>query len=255
MSSNAATPAGEERRGAHGQPTRARRPAVVPVAAAVLLTPIAALALSRPFALETAYVAGVTAAALLGGVLVAMSAAKHLPGATFGVANTVTLVRGALTVLLAGLVVAATGTAVAWLGVVLAIVAVSLDGVDGRLARGRGESSGFGARFDMETDAFLILVLAALVWQAGKAGPWILSAGLLRYAFVGASRALPWLADPLPASRRRQAVCVVQIVSLITALAPIIPPPAAAFVALLGLAALVASFGVDVARLARRATV
>ena len=46
------------------------------------------------------------------------------------------------------------------------------------------EASSFGARFDMETDALLILVLAALVWQHGKAGPWILAAGLMRYAFV-----------------------------------------------------------------------
>ena len=99
---------------------------------------------------------------------------------------------------------------------------MALDGVDGALARGRGEASEFGARFDMETDALLILVLAALVWQHDKAGAWILLAGLLRYLFVAASYVLPWLGAALPPSRRRQTVCVVQIVSLIGALAPLV---------------------------------
>ena len=115
-------------------------------------------------------------------------------------------------------------------------VAAALDGVDGALARGRGEASEFGARFDMETDALLILVLAALVWQHGKAGVWILLAGLLRYLFVAASYACPWLGAALPPSRRRQAVCVVQIVSLIGALAPLVAPPSSAALALAGLA-------------------
>ena len=35
-----------------------------------------------------------------------------------------------------------------------------LDGVDGRVARARGEVSAFGARFDMETDALLLLCLS-----------------------------------------------------------------------------------------------
>ncbi len=68
--------------------------------------------------------------------------------------------------------------ALGWMLVGLGVVAVALDGVDGVLARSRNEASAFGARFDMETDALLILVLAALVWQHGKAGAWILAAGL-----------------------------------------------------------------------------
>src|SRR5690606_3710147 len=104
-----------------------------------------------------------------------------------------------------------------------------------------------------ETDALLILVLAALVWQHDKAGAWILLSGLLRYVFVAASYLAPWLAASLAPSRRRQAACVVQIVSLIGALAPVVPTPASAALALGGLAALVWSFGVDVAWLARHA--
>ena len=47
----------------------------------------------------------------------------------------------------------------------------ALDGVDGWLARRRGMSSAFGARFDMEIDALLVQVLAILVWRYGKAAP------------------------------------------------------------------------------------
>jgi hypothetical protein len=78
-------------------------------------------------------------------------------------------------------------------------------------------------------------------------------AGLLRYAFVAASWAVPWLGASLPPSRRRQAVCVVQIVSLLVALVPFVATPWSATLALAGLAALVWSFGVDVAWLARHA--
>jgi phosphatidylglycerophosphate synthase len=169
----------------------------------------------------------------------------------FGAANAVTLARGVLTIVLLALLGA--GAAAAWAIVALAVLAAALDGVDGALARSRGEASAFGARFDMETDALLILVLAALAWDEGKAGAWILLAGLLRYLFVAASWMWQWLAAPLPPSRRRQAVCVVQIVSLIGALVPVVTPPASAVLALAGLVALAWSFGVDVGWLARHA--
>jgi len=188
-----------------------------------------------------------------GGGLLLWLAARQLDAETFGAANSVTLVRAALTVLLAALVGAAPASAPGWTLVGLGVAAVALDGVDGALARGRNEARAFGARFDMETDALLILVLAALVWQHGKAGPWILAAGLMRYLFVAASWALPWLGAALPASLRRQVVCVVQIVSLLGALAPVVAPPWSAALALAGLAALAWSFAVDVHWLARRA--
>jgi phosphatidylglycerophosphate synthase len=165
----------------------------------------------------------------------------------------VTLARAAVAVLLVALLGAAPSVPLGWVLVGLGTAAVALDGVDGALARGRNEASSFGARFDMETDALLILVLAALVWQHDKAGIWILAAGLLRYAFVAASWARPWLGAALPPSRRRQAVCVVQIVSLLGALAPLVVLPWSAALALAGLAALVWSFAVDVRWLARYA--
>jgi phosphatidylglycerophosphate synthase len=104
----------------------------------------------------------------------------------------------------------------------------------------------------METDAAFTLVLCALVLQAGQAGPWVLASGLMRYAFVAAARAWPWLAGALPPSRRRQTVCVVQITTLIVCLGPIVPPPLAAGLAGISLVLLTLSFAIDVRTLARQ---
>ena len=193
------------------------------------------------------------ALAVAGGAILLWLAVRRLRAPRFGAANSVTLVRAALAVLLAALVGAAPSAALGWVVVGLGTAGVALDGVDGALARRRDEASTFGARFDMETDALLILVLAALVWQQGKAGAWILAAGLLRYLFVAASWVLPWMGAALPPSRRRQAVCVVQIVSLLVALAPVVARTWSAAPALAGLAVLVWSFAVDVRWLARQA--
>ena len=54
--------------------------------------------------------------------------------------------------------------------------------------------SAFGARFDMEVDALLILVLSAGVWWFDKAGAWVWLSGLLRYAFIAAGWGLPQVA-------------------------------------------------------------
>jgi len=207
----------------------------------------------RWLGVETPLVGRAAALATGCGLLVLWLAATRLGTPTFGLANAVTLARGALTLLLLTLLGVDAGAALGWLVVVLAVLAVSLDGVDGWAARRRGETSAYGARFDMETDALLILVLAALAWQQGKAGAWILLAGLLRYLFVAASYVWSWFGAELPPSRRRQAVCVVQIVSLIGALAPVVVLPWSAALALAGLVLLVWSFAVDVAWLARHA--
>ena len=250
MSSPAA--ANERERAAHS----ARR---VPAGAALGVTfggatlVLAAFELERRLALGNAFVWRSAVGALVGGGLLLLTTSHYLRARSFGAANGVTLVRGALTVLLAALIGAPHGEALGWTVVTLAVIAVALDGVDGWLARSRNEATAFGARFDMETDALLILVLAALVWHLDKAGIWIVAAGLLRYAFVLASYPLPWMARALPPSRRRQAVCVLQIVSLIGALVPSVLPPWSSAVALAGLALLVWSFAIDVVWLARRA--
>ncbi|MEZ5661135.1 MAG: CDP-alcohol phosphatidyltransferase family protein [Burkholderiaceae bacterium] len=172
--------------------------------------------------------------------------------ARFGAANVVTSLRLSLVIWLL-----ACATAEAYfapgVGMILVIVlAATLDAIDGPLARASGLDSAYGARFDMETDALLVLVLSVMVWRAGVAGPWVLASGLLRYGFVALAWWLPWMARALPPSLRRKAVCVLQILLLIVALLPGLTPGLATASALIGLLTLVVSFGVDVAWLAAR---
>jgi phosphatidylglycerophosphate synthase len=162
---------------------------------------------------------------------------------SFGPADWVTSIRAALVVVLAAMLVRPPDPMVC---VAIGSIAALLDGVDGWVARRTRTASAFGARFDMETDALLILVLAALVWMYGKAGAWVVAAGLMRYGFVGAGSVWPWLQRPLEPSRRRQTVCVVQIAALLASLWPGIVPPLSATIAAAGLAVLGWSFLVDI---------
>jgi phosphatidylglycerophosphate synthase len=170
---------------------------------------------------------------------------EHLPQTRLGAANQVTLLRLALTALIAGAIGEPQTSFAGYLAAAACLVLV-LDGVDGWLARRRGSMSAFGARFDMETDALLVLVMALLVWQLDKAGIWVLLAGVMRYLFVAAGVIWPWLRNPLPPSRRRKTVCVLQILSLLIALAPMVPPPWSAAAAGAGLILLCYSFLVDI---------
>jgi phosphatidylglycerophosphate synthase len=208
-----------------------------------------ALDLSPTFALR------MTVLFAIGGAAVALLAARHLPPAGFGPANQVTLVRAIMTVLVLALVAESPNLAVTWLAVAVATVALALDGIDGWLARRHGDSSAFGARFDMETDALLIFSIAALSWQQGKAGAWILAAGLLRYLFLASGQLLSWMQRPLPDRRRRRVICVVQIISLILCLLPLVPTPLSSVAALIGLTLLTASFAIDIQWLFRNRSV
>ena len=75
----------------------------------------------------------------------------------------------------------------------LVLLALILDGLDGWIARLIGGTTRFGARFDMEVDALLVLVLSIAVVLGGRAGAWVLAIGGMRYAFVLAGLLLPWL--------------------------------------------------------------
>jgi phosphatidylglycerophosphate synthase len=131
----------------------------------------------------------------------------------------------------------------------LIAVALLLDGVDGQVARRTGTSSEFGARFDMEVDAFLILLLCVQV--AETFGLWVLAIGLMRYAFVAASWAMPWLTAPLYPSMARKTVAAVQGVVLVVAVSEILPVTWTFAAVAFALASLVWSFGRDVVWLAR----
>ena len=179
-----------------------------------------------------------------------------LPGPGLGPANRITLFRAGLVLPLAALVLHphALDAAVRWWVVGVGTAIMVLDGFDGWIARRTGTESDFGARFDMETDAFLMLVLAALVWVEGRAGAWVLLIGAMRYLFVAAGWVVRHLRQPLFPSFRRKVVCVVQGIGLLVALGPIIPGDVAVAAAAVALASLVWSFGVDTVWLLTRGT-
>jgi len=177
---------------------------------------------------------------------------QHHPFARFGAANQITTVRAILVALVAGLVGEPRLAAVAVAAVGASVAITLLDGVDGWLARRHDTASRFGARFDMEIDALLILALSVLAWRHSKAGAWVVLSGVLRYAFVAAGAVAPWLREALPPSRRRQTICVIQIAALIVVMLPAVQPPVSAILAAAALAILAASFLVDTVWLWRR---
>ncbi|MFI5975557.1 CDP-alcohol phosphatidyltransferase family protein [Streptomyces sp. NPDC051452] len=163
---------------------------------------------------------------------------------SFGPANRVTLGRatlvGGVTALVADSFQSAPPVT---LLVGLTAVALLLDGVDGKVARRTGTCSALGARFDMEVDAFLILVLS--VYVSMRLGPWVLLIGGMRYAFVAAARVAPWLNAPLPPSFARKTVAAVQGVCLLLAGSELLPQPANLAIVLSALGSLTWSFGRD----------
>lgn len=172
--------------------------------------------------------------------------AQPWPG--LGPANRVTVGRAALVLSLAALVPHAQPllSAGLWWIIGMATAALCLDGFDGLVARRTGTATAFGARFDMELDSFLMLVLAALVWRSGRLDAWILLLAAPRYLFVAAGCLLPWLRAPLPQRLRRKAGCVAQGVALVVCLSPAVPARLAAAGAAVTLVLLAGSFAVDI---------
>ena len=151
----------------------------------------------------------------------------HHPHARFGFGNGLTLVRagGAVVFMALALEPGLLVGRLAWAALAGAALLLALDGIDGLVARQEGRASAFGARFDMEVDALLILALSVAAAGLGKAGPWVVSLGLIRYVFVLAGWIVPALARPLPPSRRRRLVCALQVAVLGLLLAPPVVPP------------------------------
>lgn len=180
----------------------------------------------------------VAAFVLLATALLKSGAASLTP------ADRVTLVRmvlvGGVTALVAQSTVQPVPTAAI---TAIAAVALVLDAVDGHVARRTGRMTPFGARFDMEVDAFLILVLSIDV--ARSLGAWVLVIGAMRYLFVAATWLFPWLGKPLRPSFASKAVAAVQGVVLTTAATRVLPDAYGAAAVLIALGLLTWSFGRD----------
>ncbi|RZU48305.1 phosphatidylglycerophosphate synthase [Krasilnikovia cinnamomea] len=203
------------------------------------------------------WLAGLAYGAVLTGALVV--GARRTGLRRLGAANLVTLSRallvGGVTALVAYSFERPAPTAVL---VALVGVALALDGVDGQVARRTGSTTALGARFDMEVDAFLILVLS--VYVAGPLGWWTVAMGAYRYVFVAASWALPWMNRALPPRFSRKVVAAAQGVALVVATAGILPASVNLVVVAAALVSLTWSFVRDSAWLwraerAHRATV
>ena len=213
-------------------------PAVTPVAQGVLLVALTATVGVHP----AGWLAGMAFAIVLWRLLV--TALQRSGRHRLGPADTVTLARsvliGGVTALAADSLTRPVDVPVL---VTLTVCALLLDAVDGQVARRSRTASAFGARFDMEVDAFLLLVLSLLLVE--PLGGWALAVGAMRYGFVALGLALPWLTAALPARFSRKVVAAVQGVVLVVAVAGVLPQDAAAAAVAAALAALCWSFGLD----------
>jgi len=184
--------------------------------------------------------------------VVAVAKLPTHPHRRFGAANVVTTLRAAATAAIGGVVLGSEAfhdssmEQLQWTIASGTAIALSLDGLDGYLARRSGTASRFGARFDMEIDALLILLLATGIALLDKAGAWVLLLGLMRYGFVAAQALSARLSGDLPESMRRKAICVFQGIALCVSLVPMTPPATASALLLLALSTLLYSFVVDI---------
>ena len=220
-----------------------------PVTGVVLLVALLALVQGAVGLGAVGWTAGLAASATSAGLL---AVGLHRTGTTrFGPANVVTLVRGTLGQAVAALVAASfAGLDHRTLLMSLTAVALVLDLVDGRVARLTRSVTALGARFDMETDAFLILVLS--VAAGPVVGWWVLGIGFARYALLLAEGVWPWLRVPVPRRQWRKVVAAVQGVTLAFVVSGLVPTVAASGLVLVALGLLAESFGSDVIWLSRR---
>lgn len=154
----------------------------------------------------------------------------------FGAANTITLARVGGVFVFSWLGARAASPP----GALLVLALFALDGVDGWVARRTHTASAFGARLDTECDAWMVLVASLVLQLAGRLGPFILVAGLLRYLYVLALAIVPGARGDEPPSRTGRWAFSLLVASLCASLWPLGPWHAP--VAMLAVALLCASF-------------
>ncbi len=168
---------------------------------------------------------------------------------SLGPADLVTLFRSTLVGGVAALTIDSIGTSrlsaeLVWTYVAMTAVALALDSVDGQVARRTGTTSELGARFDMEVDALLILVLSLHVSQS--MGPWVLLIGAARYLRLLAAVPLPWMRREAPPRYWGKVVAATQGVVLTVATAGVLPALVSGLALGLALGLLAESFGREI---------
>jgi phosphatidylglycerophosphate synthase len=127
-----------------------------------------------------------------------------------------------------------------WLLAAALALVWALDGIDGWIARRHDLASAFGAAFDLETDALLILAADLQLWQRGRFAAWILTSGLLRYVYVLALAIAPPPAGHVPRSHGARLAFFALVAGLAAGFA--LGGTAGTALAALGTAAVSASF-------------
>jgi phosphatidylglycerophosphate synthase len=150
-------------------------------------------------------------------VLVFNHRGRWTPAGSFGPANAVTAIRLSMIGCLCAMGLRGVGPASA----LLVLVIFALDGLDGWLAKRGGHAAAFGASFDMECDALLVLVCCLVLYLNRRLGAFILLPGFLRYLYAIAIACFPRGALEAPASRAGRYVFSVFAVSMIVSLWPI----------------------------------
>jgi CDP-diacylglycerol--glycerol-3-phosphate 3-phosphatidyltransferase len=165
---------------------------------------------------------------------------------TLGLADYLTFVRGLFICVLGGFLFSPQPDGwLAWIPGFFYLTVVSIDGVDGFLARRLGQASAFGEKLDLEFDGLGTAVATLLAYQYGKVPVFYLSVAGLYYAFqIGL-----WLyqkigrpVSSLKNSNYRKIVGGVNSVFLSVALWPVLGPTASFTAATILMLFVIASF-------------
>lgn len=176
----------------------------------------------------------------------------RLPGGfwrrLFGLANTLTLLRGALYAVVAGFVAVPAGTDLAWVPALCYGVGVVFDKLDGAVARTVGQQTPLGTRLDtaFDTFGFVAAPLVAVLW--GLLPVWYLAISAARYVFLAGVHWRRLRGRPVfdrPDSDLGKYLAGVQMVFITIALVPSVPTDPVWTVAPVVLTPSLAVFGRD----------
>lgn len=166
----------------------------------------------------------------------------------FGLANALTLLRGALYSVAAGFAVLPPGTGLAWVPALCYGVGVVLDKLDGAVARSVGRETDLGERLDAAFDTFGFVAAPVVAVSWGLLPAWYLSISAARYVFVGGIRWRRLRGRPVfdrPDSDLGKYLAGVQMAFLTVALVPAAPTDLVRAVAPVVLAPSLAVFARD----------
>ncbi len=184
-------------------------------------------------------------------LIVAVGAATRQLSVTAAAGTRLTLAHIALVCLLAGVAAAPPPDVpplMAWSLAAIGAAAAAIIAVEAWITEKIDAAGPFSRHLGNQAYGLLILALAVLLWRSGKVGGWVTLAGAVHYAHLAASLALPALRALTPAPWRpllRLAVAA----GLAAALAPTVPPGAAAGLGLAAIVGALAGPGADINRM------